>query len=121
LSHHSAPKGIRGGSGELDAELAGRFFYKAPKPWVRSAMHCDLHTAISIPVTPLEMAVDYSADDEICCLGCQTPLELHLPDQNRPERLLGTCNACGSWYLLDCEASAIVLLPQSQSLLVPAA
>jgi hypothetical protein len=84
-------------------------------------MHCDLHTAVSVPVSPLEMAVDYSADYKVSCLACQAPLELHLPQQNRPERLLGTCGACGAWYLLDCVASAILLLPQSQSLLVPAA
>jgi len=84
-------------------------------------MNCDLPATVSVPVTPLDMAVDYADSVQVRCLNCQAPLELHLPDRDKSDRLLGTCGACGSWYLLDCLAGAMLLLPQSQSLLEPSA
>jgi hypothetical protein len=35
------------------------------------------------------------------CEGCATPLEMSQPDEQRPERLLGVCPACGSWFLVE--------------------
>lgn len=33
--------------------------------------------------------------------ACGHPLELHQPDSGNPDRLLGTCPNCGTWYILD--------------------
>ncbi len=35
------------------------------------------------------------------CLNCATDLTLHQPDMNTPERLLGVCESCKHWYLID--------------------
>jgi hypothetical protein len=34
------------------------------------------------------------------CRDCRTMLNVHQPDENRPEQLLATCGGCGSWYLI---------------------
>jgi hypothetical protein len=39
---------------------------------------------------------------ELDCLECGTELDVHQPDLEQPDRLLGTCEACGAWYLLTC-------------------
>ncbi len=44
------------------------------------------------------------------CPRCREELELHQPDAANPDRLLGTCGACGRWYVVDA-------LSESQSLL----
>jgi hypothetical protein len=35
------------------------------------------------------------------CRNCRTPLNVHQPDEDRPEHLLGTCPHCGAWYLIE--------------------
>jgi hypothetical protein len=37
----------------------------------------------------------------VCCLNCGAPLALHQPEAEEPRRLVGTCDQCGRWYLLD--------------------
>jgi hypothetical protein len=34
------------------------------------------------------------------CRDCRTALNVHQPDENRPEQLLATCARCGGWYLI---------------------
>jgi hypothetical protein len=36
-----------------------------------------------------------------CCLHCSSPLTLHQPDTQTPERLLGICEECQHWFLID--------------------
>jgi hypothetical protein len=35
------------------------------------------------------------------CLNCSLPLSLCQPDLNSPERLLGICERCKHWFLID--------------------
>jgi hypothetical protein len=35
------------------------------------------------------------------CGDCQATLNVHQPDENRPDHLLGTCDACGRWFLIE--------------------
>ena len=44
---------------------------------------------------------EIAADPEVACPGCRESLDLHQPDPSRPERLLGTCPSCGSWFIID--------------------
>lgn len=37
------------------------------------------------------------------CLGCDEELDLQQPDQDDPDRLLGICSRCHTWYLVDAE------------------
>jgi hypothetical protein len=36
-----------------------------------------------------------------CCLHCSSPLTVHQPDKESPERLLGVCEKCKHWFLID--------------------
>lgn len=35
------------------------------------------------------------------CVECSGELTWHQPDPDDPNRLLGTCPACGAWHVLD--------------------
>jgi hypothetical protein len=35
------------------------------------------------------------------CLNCSLPLALSQPDVNSPERLIGVCERCKGWFLID--------------------
>ncbi|MEO6809541.1 MAG: hypothetical protein ABI353_10570 [Isosphaeraceae bacterium] len=48
----------------------------------------------SVQTVPAEQA------GPILCLGCQGALEMHQPDLDRPESLLGTCAGCGAWHIV---------------------
>ncbi len=52
----------------------------------------------------LKFALDHTNPElfaELPCPRCQHPLTIHLPDPDLPDRLLGTCSECKSWFLLD--------------------
>jgi hypothetical protein len=35
------------------------------------------------------------------CRTCGSVLALHQPDEKTPEHLLGTCDGCGDWFLIE--------------------
>lgn len=37
----------------------------------------------------------------VVCENCQNRLDLHQPDTETTERLLGTCDVCHSWFTVD--------------------
>jgi hypothetical protein len=55
------------------------------------------------------------------CLKCSSELTIHQPDINLPERLLGVCESCKHWYLIDFGSRAkqgvIVMLPDIEFVL----
>jgi hypothetical protein len=57
----------------------------------------------------------------VCCLNCDSPLGLTQPEAEEPERLIGTCNHCGHWYLLDwhprSHEGVMLLLPDHRTML----
>ena len=53
------------------------------------------------------------------CPHCREELELHQPDATNPDRLLGTCGSCGSWYIvedIDGALSVLARLPDRAEL-----
>jgi hypothetical protein len=34
---------------------------------------------------------------DLPCPACEAPLEIHQPDRERPDRLLGVCLSCHGW------------------------
>jgi hypothetical protein len=48
----------------------------------------------------------------LSCPDCQSPLNLIQPDENKPTRLLGTCDTCSKWAFL------VELEPEWQKLLL---
>ena len=71
---------------------------------------------ISVQLAVVPLSTQTQAPVGATCLGCGSSLELHQPDGNAPQRLLGTCDDCGRWHLIDCDASALVLLPDVDEL-----
>ena len=53
---------------------------------------------------------------EVSCPACCDDLEIHQPDEQQPERLLGTCPSCSAWFLIDFAASLMVRLPDKGGL-----
>lgn len=49
------------------------------------------------------------------CMRCQSPLSLHIPDPDRPERFLGVCERCRAWVIIDDEVGLAALLPDHLS------
>ena len=55
---------------------------------------------------------------ETLCLHCSSALTIHQPDVQAPERLLGTCDSCKHWFLIDLvrewSEGVIVWLPDTE-------
>lgn len=51
----------------------------------------------------------------VYCLACRHPLDIHQPDPARPDRMLGTCDDCGRWHVIDCQpddgSAVLAMLP----------
>ena len=54
--------------------------------------------------------VDYL--NEALCARCHSLLDRHQPDDDRPDRLLGTCTECGLWHLIDQRSGEMFVLPE---------
>jgi hypothetical protein len=54
---------------------------------------------IAWTVTPLPVSDEGFEPPE--CRECDVDLNVHQPDEDRPEHLLGTCPCCGAWYLIE--------------------
>jgi len=63
------------------------------------------------PTSPEPGPETAEADTRIDCPDCQKPLDVHQPDPEQPERLLGTCPACKAWFLLGCGEGGLFRLP----------
>jgi len=54
------------------------------------------------------------------CVHCKSPLDLLQPEVQFPERLLGICEECSSWYFIQLvlERSEVIMLqiPEQRSL-----
>ena len=49
------------------------------------------------------------------CSRCRQEMEMHQPDVNQPNRLLGICPECGEWLLIDYESethASVLELPR---------
>lgn len=55
-----------------------------------------------VPVHPDVIPFEAPAGDlnRVGCVECRRPLELHQPDPQSPDRLLGICTGCGRWYVM---------------------
>ncbi len=51
------------------------------------------------------------------CRECGSDLDLHQPDTDLPERLLGTCGACKAWYLIDAIGGHQTVIPETRGTL----
>lgn len=68
-----------------------------------------------LPVLTME-PIRFEAQDEVLCAHCHEPLDLHQPDPDLPEREIGTCLDCRTWYLIDASANLMYPLPDLKTL-----
>jgi uncharacterized protein YbaR (Trm112 family) len=45
------------------------------------------------------------------CPSCEEDLVIHQPDEGSPEQLLGICEECGAWFLIDEAEGFLLRLP----------
>jgi hypothetical protein len=50
---------------------------------------------------------------EVPCPECLDYLEMYMPDPDRPHLLIGTCNGCTTWILMDIEKCSMIKLPMN--------
>jgi len=50
------------------------------------------------------------------CTSCHDSLIMHQPDENVPDRLLGTCPECRTWFLIYSDTEVMVKLPDENTL-----
>ena len=55
--------------------------------------------SVSWNVTVLEVTPDGIVSP--ACQKCRASLEIHQPDEARPDQLLGTCRECGCWHMIE--------------------
>lgn len=61
-------------------------------------------------------AEDVSA---VVCPHCGGSLTILQPDERLPDRLMGTCDTCPSWFLIEMASATMVRLPKEGSLRAP--
>jgi hypothetical protein len=56
----------------------------------------------------IRMRSDPGDRSGVACPGCRHVLTLHQPDPQFPDRLLGTCDVCRAWSLIDSAAGLML-------------
>jgi len=73
-------------------------------------------TSILVRLDLSDVTSGLAASSSMQCPNCDDPLVMHQPDEQSPDRLLGTCEECGAWFLLDLAGEVMVRLPDVESL-----
>jgi hypothetical protein len=68
-------------------------------------------TVLASAPAPNRLSCDPEDLSGVECAGCQDFLMIHQPDDRLPDRLLGTCPSCSTWYLIDAAAAVMIRLP----------
>ncbi len=83
-------------------------------------MPCDFRT-IAVSLTAVRYSTLPENYDEGRCLACDGPLDLHQLDLSSPDRIVGLCELCGAWYMMDLipgtDEAVMVALPDSPTIL----
>jgi hypothetical protein len=69
----------------------------------------------SLALDPIRLMCETEDLSEVECPGCHGHVAVHQPDVRLPDRLLGTCESCLAWFLIDAAAGVMVLLPDLAS------
>jgi hypothetical protein len=66
------------------------------------------------PVTISLDRIRLRAISHVRCPRCRSSLEFHQPDPDLSERLLGVCEGCKVWHLVDVAGGVMVPLPDEE-------
>lgn len=73
-------------------------------------------STISLALGLLALSPDGEDTAAVRCPACRRPLTLHQPDPGWPDRLVGTCEGCRTWLLIDAAMGVMVRLPGEEEL-----
>ena len=69
---------------------------------------------VALSLDLIRLSPDPDFPSRIRCSSCQARLEIHQPDEELPNRLLGPCHDCGAGFLI--AAEVMVRLPSDELL-----
>jgi hypothetical protein len=69
-------------------------------------------TSMLVGLDVIELTSEFAGGALTQCPNCGVPLAIHQPEEQSPDRLLGTCEDCHSWFLLDLVGQTMVQLPE---------
>jgi hypothetical protein len=69
---------------------------------------------LALEIIRLRPGIDDLSD--IDCPDCHAPMIIHQPDESLPDRLIGICDSCTGWFLIEAAAGLIVRLPDDEAL-----
>src|SRR5438874_983801 len=73
-------------------------------------------TSIILTLDLIRLTPDPDDASELACPACHAVLVLHQPDPQLPDRLLGICEECRAWFLIDAAGEVMVRLPDEDDL-----
>jgi hypothetical protein len=72
----------------------------------RAPKESGFSTSLNVAIAPSQFG------DDVVCLVCHFPLELHQPDTDQPERLVGICRNCQTWALINIDDNGVATLTE---------
>jgi hypothetical protein len=89
----------------------------------RFVLDCDTILREIQPMPSIQLALEYGRlatgldhHSAFRCPDCLGVLTLHQPDVESPDRLLGVCPDCRSWFLVEAFYELMVWLPDQDAL-----
>ncbi len=76
-------------------------------------------TSILISLELIPVTTDHDDPLVVQCASCHGSLVLHQPDEELPERMLGTCEECQTWFLIYADTQLMLKLPDEKMLRDP--
>jgi hypothetical protein len=73
-------------------------------------------TRISLTLQLFDMRLVRDEASASRCPCCRRPLTLHQPDPDCPDRLVGICEGCRTWFIINAATGVMVRLPGDQEL-----
>jgi hypothetical protein len=67
--------------------------------------------SIAFALDRIRLTSDPDDPAGVPCPGCRHILTLHQPEPRSPDRLVGTCDECESWFLIHATARLMLRLP----------
>ena len=72
--------------------------------------------SVPLALKLIRLAGELNDRTGVRCPACRDYLFLHQPDEECPDRLLGTCDECRAWFLIDAAGKVMVRLPDEEEL-----
>lgn len=73
-------------------------------------------TSIRLALEVIRLRPGGDVLSEIDCPDCHGPIIIHQPDEGLPDRLIGICDSCTGWFLIESSAGLMVRLPGEECL-----